>query len=187
MDLLCLAKEYANQGISLKKMASKENVPYSKLKYLLACYGYSHPKGIELAELRIIKESGMNLNAFIRYHLSNGLSRNQIAKIAGLDNKSIQLYASRNGIDIPRSIPAPLNTENIKAANRNRDQSKRKDLILITYQGRKQCLADWCRELGVNRSTVKGRLDLGFTIKEVFMSETHFRRGFSALNALKNQ
>jgi len=184
-DLLAMATVYANQGMTLKEMAVKESISYSKLKYFLACTGYSHPKGIELAELRIIKESGMNLNGFIRYHLTNGMSRNQIAKKAGLDNKSIQLYADRNGIDIPRALPIPLCTDNIKKANRCRDQSKRNDLILITYKGKKQCLADWCRELGLNRSTVKRRLNLGFTAKEAFMKETRFRRGFSALNALK--
>lgn len=186
MDLLSLAKEYANQGLSLKDMASKENISYSKLKYLLAGAGYSHPKGIELADLRIIKESGMNLNGFIRYHLANGMSRNQIAKLSGIDNKSIQLYADYNGIEIPRALSKPLSTDNIKEANQKRDHSKRRDLILITYQGKKQCLADWCRELGLNRSTVKSRLDLGYTIAQAFKSEIRFQRGFSALNALKN-
>lgn len=160
-------------------------IPYAKLKYLLACSGYSHPKGGALAELRIIKESGMTLNGFIRYHLSNGKSRNQIATLAGLDNKSIQLYADANGIVIPPALPIPLSTERIIEVNRNRDQYKRKDLILITYQEKTQCLADWCRELGLNRSTVKSRLDLGFTIEQALMSETRFRRGFSALNSLK--
>jgi hypothetical protein len=186
MDLLSLATEYANQGMSLKDMAAKENISYSKLKYLLAGAGYSHPKGIELAELRIIKESGMNLNGFIRYHLAKGVSRNQIAKLSGIDNKSIQLYADHNGIEIPRALSKPLSTDKIKEANQKRDQSKRRDLILITYQGKKQCLADWCRELGLNRSTVKSRLDLGYTIAQAFKSEIRFQRGFSALNALKN-
>jgi hypothetical protein len=185
MDLICLARQYANQGMSLKEMAAKEKITYSKLKYLLACSGYSHPKGVELAELRIVNVTGMTLNAFIRHHQSKGMSRNQIAKMAGLDNKSIQTYADRNGIDIPRALPIPLSTEKIKQANRNRDQSKRKDLILISYQDRKQCLADWCRELGLKRSTVKRRLDLGFTTEEAFSSETRFRRGFSSLNALR--
>lgn len=44
------------------------------------------------------------------------------------------------------------------------DQNKNKgDTIRVTINGKTQCLSEWCRELGINRSTIGNRIAKGMS------------------------
>ena len=40
--------------------------------------------------------------------------------------------------------------------------------VLITYKGKTQCIADWAKESGINKNTIRNRLIAGREIKDIF-------------------
>ena len=66
--------------------------------------------------------------------------------------------------------------ENCKWISKAAQSKNRRNVIVITYKGKTQCLADWARELGISRATIKSRLDQGRTVEEAFC-KTDWRKG----------
>jgi hypothetical protein len=58
--------------------------------------------------------------------------------------------------------------ENCLWATRLEQSRNRRNNILITYQGREQCLAAWAKELGMKRHTLAKRIKDGWPIEDAF-------------------
>jgi maltoporin len=58
--------------------------------------------------------------------------------------------------------------DNCVWATKFEQNRNRRDLRLFTIEGKTQCLTDWCREYGMNTSTVKSRLISGWSAKDAF-------------------
>ena len=58
--------------------------------------------------------------------------------------------------------------DNCKWADKNEQAKNRRNVIDVTYNGKTQCLAEWARELGISRGTIKSRLDQGRSVEEAF-------------------
>lgn len=97
--------------------------------------------------------------------ISEGLSRNRCAKELGVDNKTLQDFADRNGLVFPIAKPVPRDFTNIIAALRSRT-SDRDDLIWIEYEGQRKYLEQWAKETGIGRETLRTRLKLGWSVKD---------------------
>ena len=65
--------------------------------------------------------------------------------------------------------------DNCRWASRAEQAKNRRNVILITYNGKTQCLSDWGRELGFSKYTIKSRLESGMTVEEAFM-KTDWRK-----------
>lgn len=62
-----------------------------------------------------------------------------------------------------------------------KEQSRNKSSnVLITYNGRTQCLQDWCIELGLNRNSVKSRIKYGWTYERIFSTPIRKIKRFSS-------
>ncbi len=48
--------------------------------------------------------------------------------------------------------------------------------VLITRDGRTQCLTDWCRDIGINRQRVVNRMRKGWTFEEAIRPGLWIRR-----------
>ena len=182
LSITDLANLYARKGVSLRVMAELEKIDYPKLKEILSSCGYSHPRNTDLISNKIEHETGMNLHDFLCQQLEKGLSRNEISKISGIDNKTLQKFADNNGIHIPRSKSTPKNVGNIIKANQLRVHQDRTDAILIKFNGETLSLAEWSKKLGIPRSTIKSRLELGYPLHEALSADKRQHRGFSAFN-----
>jgi hypothetical protein len=55
------------------------------------------------------------------------------------------------------------------ATNKEQTRNKRTN-VLITYQGRTQCVAAWAEEWGINRATLGDRLKAGWSVDKAFAS-----------------
>jgi len=64
--------------------------------------------------------------------------------------------------------------ENCQWRTKKRQSNNRQDTLYYEYQGQTKALADWCRELGLNRHTIWGRLARGLSFKEaVELNHSH--------------
>lgn len=46
-------------------------------------------------------------------------------------------------------------------------KNKKRELRMIEHDGQSKCLKEWCRELGMNYSTVRGRIDrYGWSVED---------------------
>lgn len=60
----------------------------------------------------------------------------------------------------------PYSPENCRFADiRTQSRNKRSNIIL-TYNGKTQCLTDWANEYGINDETLRGRLKKGMSLEE---------------------
>lgn len=58
--------------------------------------------------------------------------------------------------------------DNCKWADKTEQSRNRRNVIQVTYKGETKCLAEWARELGISRGTIKSRIDVGMSIEEAF-------------------
>ena len=54
--------------------------------------------------------------------------------------------------------------ENCRWATRAEQAKNKRSAVIIQHNGRSQCLADWSRDLGINRTTITSRLRRGVPI-----------------------
>lgn len=57
--------------------------------------------------------------------------------------------------------------DNCRWTTLERQANNRTDNVYLVYDGRKQSLADWARDLGFNRFTLKSRINLGWSAEKV--------------------
>jgi hypothetical protein len=58
--------------------------------------------------------------------------------------------------------------ENCRWATYKEQARNKKNTLNITYNGKTQCLTDWSKDIGLCVPTLKHRINLGWTIHEVF-------------------
>lgn len=66
--------------------------------------------------------------------------------------------------------------ENCRWATPKRQQRNRRDTLMLTLDGATQSLPDWAEQLGVSRSTLKTRLDKGWTVERALRTPVQPRR-----------
>lgn len=59
------------------------------------------------------------------------------------------------------------------AQNRNKG-----DTIMVTISGRTQCVSEWCRELGLNRSTIGNRIAKGISPEKALTTPVAVKGGW---------
>jgi hypothetical protein len=163
-SLVILANEYASRGLTLKHMATDLDLNYGSLKRGLVLRGYHHPSGIKLVESKLKAETGWKLSDYVKVMIDEGLSRNTMSKELGIDNKTLQIFADREQIIIPRSKPVPRDFQKIIAAIHAR-MIKRSDLFWIVHNNEKKYLSQWADSTGIRASTIKKRLSLGWSVE----------------------
>lgn len=92
--------------------------------------------------------------------------------------KPFEKWALENGYDDTLSIdridskgnyePDNCRFTTMKTQQRNKSNNK-----IIKYNGKSQCLADWCDELGLNKHTLGKRLLRGWSIEEAFQKQSN--------------
>lgn len=65
------------------------------------------------------------------------------------------------------NVNGPYSKENCKWATRKEQYQNRRTSRYITYKGRTMIVADWAKELGMSRQTLRNRLEVGWTIKQI--------------------
>lgn len=65
--------------------------------------------------------------------------------------------------------------DNCRWASKAEQSRNRRNVICVSHNGEAKCLAEWSREVGINRSTIKSRLKTGMTIDEAF-EKTDWRK-----------
>ena len=163
-SILVLVNEFAEQGKTLKVMATELNIDYRSLKHSLQMIGYEHPRGIELVGRRIFFETSLTLIDYIRLLTNEGLSRNAISGKLNVDNKTLQSFADREKIVFPVVPSRPKNLTNIVRALLKRVPD-RQDLHWIEYHGERLYVAQWARRVGIPATTIRKRLQLGWSIE----------------------
>ena len=63
---------------------------------------------------------------------------------------------------------------NCKWATQEEQKKNTRNVRKLTYNGETMSIGDWARKLGINRCTLRLRLDKGWPLEEVFSSETSF-------------
>ncbi len=54
---------------------------------------------------------------------------------------------------------------NCRWATKLEQAQNRRSSVMLTFDGRTQCMSEWSRELGMNRMGIQGRLDSGWSIE----------------------
>lgn len=62
-------------------------------------------------------------------------------------------------------------SDNCKWATRREQVNNRRNTILFTFDGKTQCLKDWCRELDIPYATARNRIKRGQSIKQALKLE----------------
>lgn len=62
--------------------------------------------------------------------------------------------------------------ENCHWVTMRTQQNNRRSNRLVTYKGKTQSLADWCRELNLNYGTIKCRIRRNWTIEKAFETKS---------------
>lgn len=60
---------------------------------------------------------------------------------------------------------------NCRWATKVEQQNNMRSNRIVEWRGRKQSLSQWSKELGINRSTLEGRLEWGWTVDEAFTTK----------------
>lgn len=63
-------------------------------------------------------------------------------------------------------------------ATRKEQNRNKRDTILVTYDGRTQCLTDWAAEIRSNTPTLRYRLRVGWSIKQALTTVPHHTERF---------
>jgi len=66
-------------------------------------------------------------------------------------------------------------SSNCRWASRSQQSNNRKSCVLIEYQGRKQNLMQWCRELGLKYSVVQSRIKAGWSAQRAIEAPARFK------------
>lgn len=119
-------------------------------------YEYYGGRGIKLCDewndRTIIRISGIGYTkgflAFKKWALENGYQ----------DNLSI------DRIDVNKNYEP----SNCRWVTKQSQANNRRNNKYITYKGKTQSLADWCRELRIKYTTIQDRLELGWSIEKAF-------------------
>lgn len=65
--------------------------------------------------------------------------------------------------------------ENCKWIHRNEQQKNRRNVPIYEYQGKRQCLKDWSRELGMDYELIRGRLRRGVPFEDAIKPDLYER------------
>lgn len=87
--------------------------------------------------------------------------------------KSFEKWALKNGYQDHLTIDRIEGDKNYEPSNCRfitmvEQQRNKSNNIILEYNGKKMTLQEWGRELKVNRSTIKSRLDAGYSVEEAF-------------------
>jgi hypothetical protein len=93
----------------------------------------------------------------------------------------IPAYAINNrikyGWSVARILTEPVNgnynPDNCVWILMNKQQANRRDCQKITHGGKTQCIAEWSRETGIHRATIKSRLAVGMIASDVLFTGKH--------------
>lgn len=199
INLVDLARLGARQGYTLKQISELHGLSYQVLKTSLKSAGYTHPRGIALHKLRIETASGCSLDDVIRSLVQKGHGTVEVAKLLGMDAKTLKTYCASNEIHLNKNKPIPKRFDNIIAATRSR-QRERNDLVWIrSSSGEKKYASEVARELRVSPSTIykyhkhglsyEQMCDMNFTSKVnqhiTIDGETHTFREWCEKNAIQ--
>jgi len=74
---------------------------------------------------------------------------------------------------------------NCRWATRNEQAANRRTNIMLTHKGKTMCIAEWARELGLERSTIRWRLKKGWSVEKALTAPIMSRaeRGILGLQA----
>ena len=72
----------------------------------------------------------------------------------------------------------PYSPENCRWASRKRQQRNRRDLSLITFNDKTQCMAEWAEELGMKRDTLRQRFRNGWSIEKAMTTPVDKSKSF---------
>ncbi len=91
-------------------------------------------------------------------------------------------WAMANGYDDSLSIDRIDNNGNYQPSNCRwitlaKQQTNKRNNVLLTYNGKTQCIAEWIRELGLNKNRTYNRIKNGWTdVEEIFFSTRDKRK-----------
>ena len=167
----CLSKELLVQRNKNNKYSAIHNKSKTRLYQIWLdmkqrCYNpkqnaykWYGAKGVE-----ICKEWKDNFAAFENWALANGYSSNlTIDRINNLGNYE------------------PNNCRWVGMREQHRNTTKN---IVIEYQGKKQCLKDWCVELGKTYPTIANRIQNGWQPKYALLVPKNIRRRSEKYNEI---
>lgn len=64
-------------------------------------------------------------------------------------------------------VNGPYSKQNCKWSTMEEQYKNRRNSRYLTYKGKTMILADWARELGTSRQTIRNRLEAGWTPKQI--------------------
>lgn len=82
--------------------------------------------------------------------------------------RHIKIYGIKNTTIDRRDNNKGYSKANCRWATRQEQSKNTRRNINLTFKGKTMCLMDWAKKLGINRTTIKSRLDVGLSIKEAF-------------------